>query len=246
MIHKKDEDLKFDTLETSSVASIYKRRFCKACFIWRPPLASHCRHCDQCVTHFDHHCFLVNTCIGRRNMRNFVIFTNSIFMMCLLYVISYLTVISDHLLIRDVNVYKANRDEILTYDIAVLLLMIATEIFVPKLRWLSTLLGIMYWYRQCSAMYDSVLCYDSIYTFYYLSSCFGVGTSLSYVSSYLTLTYQGFTKKELRSVEIETERKVRCVDPFRGLSNMFAFYVMNSSDREKGRSELQKQILIDK
>jgi len=28
------------------LVSIYRSRFCKTCFIHRPPMASHCRHCD--------------------------------------------------------------------------------------------------------------------------------------------------------------------------------------------------------
>ena len=53
---------------------IYKPRFCETCFIIRPPKASHCSVCDTCVAFFDHHCSLVNNCIGHRNMRTFVIF----------------------------------------------------------------------------------------------------------------------------------------------------------------------------
>ena len=57
----------------SSQADYYKHRYCDTCNIMRPPRASHCRDCDCCITDFDHHCALVNNCIGVRNMRSFVL-----------------------------------------------------------------------------------------------------------------------------------------------------------------------------
>ncbi len=32
--------------------------------MYRPPLAYHCKECDACIEVFDHHCYMLNNCIG--------------------------------------------------------------------------------------------------------------------------------------------------------------------------------------
>ncbi|KAJ2331603.1 Eukaryotic peptide chain release factor GTP-binding subunit [Coemansia sp. RSA 2681] len=63
-------------------------KYCDTCRIYRPPRASHCRSCDNCVENEDHHCIWLNNCIGRRNYRYFYSFLFTITMLAL-YIIAF-------------------------------------------------------------------------------------------------------------------------------------------------------------
>ena len=79
---------------------LYKQRYCATCKIMRPPKASHCWHCDQCVKGFDHHCYFVGNCVGVRNWRNFILFIFFAFMLAV-----YDLILSLYMLLEIFNIY---------------------------------------------------------------------------------------------------------------------------------------------
>jgi hypothetical protein len=57
-----------------AIPRIFTERNCETCNIIRPPGASHCKICDNCVMNFDHHCAFISNCVGKRNHKYFFLF----------------------------------------------------------------------------------------------------------------------------------------------------------------------------
>ena len=69
-INKKIKEKKNEEI----IPRIFRERECITCNIIRPPGASHCRICDNCVLGFDHHCYYISNCVGKRNHKFFYYF----------------------------------------------------------------------------------------------------------------------------------------------------------------------------
>jgi len=66
-------------------------RWCRTCKIVRPPRASHCPDCDNCVMRYDHHCPFVNNCVGQRNYHFFFSFVTLVLVLAMLVIPSVMS-----------------------------------------------------------------------------------------------------------------------------------------------------------
>ncbi|XP_033131709.1 probable protein S-acyltransferase 3 isoform X2 [Brassica rapa] len=60
-----------------------KVKFCETCLLYRPPRASDCSICNNCVQRFDHHCPWVGQCIAHRNYPVFICFISTSTLLCI-------------------------------------------------------------------------------------------------------------------------------------------------------------------
>ncbi|KAJ2962856.1 hypothetical protein NQZ79_g2058 [Umbelopsis isabellina] len=120
-------------------------KYCETCRIYRPPRASHCRQCDNCVGELslsnvvqsnfvlpsvnslhvaeneDHHCVWLNNCVGRRNYRSFFIFIITASILCVYTLgFSIVHVISVYLTQADLDFLTAIQDAPVSFALIIL------------------------------------------------------------------------------------------------------------------------------
>lgn len=50
------------------------KKVCLICIREKTPRSFHCDICKTCVDRYDHHCFWINNCVGKYNLRRFLVF----------------------------------------------------------------------------------------------------------------------------------------------------------------------------
>ena len=231
--------------ETKVEPNIFTERVCVTCNIIRPPGASHCSTCDNCVLNFDHHCVYLSNCVGKRNHKFFYLFLifgslSSLYCsVCQIITIIKVYIISPKGLYREL--WHDNKWLLLISLIA----MFISLMLLPCLRFKGILISILiggyiifvvifyvYYTRKGKPHYYNPI----ILLILVVSILFGFPVFMALVKQTNNIS-NGFTLKQVHSIEDALKNKKEISEdymrqkPFgEKISNMIKFF---SADRGK-------------
>ena len=59
---------------TQGTYVVFTQKYCNTCNLFRAPGMAHCYDCNYCVLDKDHHCDSLGNCLGRNNLRIYMVF----------------------------------------------------------------------------------------------------------------------------------------------------------------------------
>jgi len=74
LITKSSDIVRRDICITMPDQTVIKYKECYICDMYVPDRSHHCPYCKKCVYILDHHCFFLGYCVGRNNMKHFILF----------------------------------------------------------------------------------------------------------------------------------------------------------------------------
>jgi len=69
---RRDGDRELEDQATQNIRERYKD--CLSCNLHVPIRSHHCPYCRKCIYILDHHCFFLGHCVGRKNLKFFLVF----------------------------------------------------------------------------------------------------------------------------------------------------------------------------